>query len=605
MRRISFAVAAAAALVALAMAPARSVHAAPKSNLVENGGFEKGLDGWKVENETGKMTVSLDTKQKAEGKQAAHLVKPNATQNGNDRLTIELNKLPAGKTVVVSAKLAGKGLQNTWLKFFVYDAKGEVIVEECDIGQYRGTFDWRDVDEKFALPKEAVRAEVRLCMFMGGEAWLDDVRVTGDAAAAVDRTPVTTGAAAKPLDAPTQKWLDENAVRLATLDARATFDDLAPLKAVLKDARIVQLGENTHGDGACFEAKVRLVRFLHEEMGFGVVAFESGLWECDRANALLGKGDAEGAMRSAVFGIWHTTPVRSLFKYLAGEAKSEKPLVLAGFDCRRSGGGAATFLDDLAAFLADDARAADADLAAMKKLAALLEQQGDEYRPDAKDLDAGMAAWDRVRKGLDAARAKLVLRHGEAEVAFFSRCLDVWKDDDAFERSKSDKSLGYWGPSNLRDGNMAANLRWLAETRYPGKKIVTWGATMHLSHGIAGIDAKGIDYKDYRNMGQGTHEAFGAACYTVGFAAWGGQCGSFGRKNALGTPKDGSFEDVLHRWVAPAKPAPAAVFVDLRREGPFAKPTQLGVLGYARDMTAKWGEVVDGVVFIDEMTPAR
>lgn len=603
MSRFKFAVA--LAFASLLVAPAPAARAAPKSNLLENGGFEKGLDGWKVENETGSMKASLDTKTKAEGKQAAHLVKASAKHNGNDRLTIELKKLPAGKTVVVSAKLAGKGLQNTWLKFFVFDAKGESIVEDCDIGQYSGTFDWRTVDQKFELPKEAVRAEVRLCMFMGGEAWLDDVRVAGDAAAATDRTPVTTGGAAKPLDEPTRKWLDENAVRLTTLDAKAAFDDLAPLKAVLKDARIVQLGENTHGDGRCFEAKARLIRFLHEEMGFEVLAFESGMWECDRANAQLAKGDAEGAMTSSVFGIWHTAPVRSLFKYLADRAKTNKPLVLAGFDCRRSGGGAGTFLDELSEFLSEDAKPADGDLAALKKLAALLDEQNDEYRPDAKDLEAGMTAWDRVRKGFDEARAKLVLRHGEAETAFFSRCLDVWKDDDAFERSKSDKSLPYWGPSNLRDGLMAANLRWLAETRYAEKKIVTWGATMHLARGIAGVDAKDIDYKPYRNMGEGTHEAFGAACYTIGFAAWGGQCGSFGRKHALGAPKDGSFEDRLHRYVGPAKPAPAAVFVDLRRRGPFDEPTQLGVFAYARDMTAKWREVVDGVVFIDEMTPAR
>jgi erythromycin esterase-like protein len=101
------------------------------------------------------------------------------------------------------------------------------------------------------------------------------------------------------------------------------------------------------------------------------------------------------------------------------------------------------------------------------------------------------------------------------------------------------------------------------------------------------------------------HDAFGVQCYTVGFAAHGGQFGTFGRKSPLSPPKDGSFEDLLHRYVGPLSPAPAAVFVDLRREGPFSKPTQLGVLAYARDMTAKWGEVVDGVVFIDEMTPAK
>ncbi len=49
------------------------------------------------------------------------------------------------------------------------------------------------------------------------------------------------------------------------------FSDLAPLAAAIGDARIVQLGETTHGDGAAFLAKVRLVKFLHQHHGFDVL----------------------------------------------------------------------------------------------------------------------------------------------------------------------------------------------------------------------------------------------------------------------------------------------------------------------------------------------
>ena len=42
------------------------------------------------------------------------------------------------------------------------------------------------------------------------------------------------------------------------------------------------LGEHPYDDGTTFVAKTRLVRFLHEQMGFNVLAFESGLYDCPK-----------------------------------------------------------------------------------------------------------------------------------------------------------------------------------------------------------------------------------------------------------------------------------------------------------------------------------
>jgi erythromycin esterase len=63
-----------------------------------------------------------------------------------------------------------------------------------------------------------------------------------------------------------------------------TFADLQFFKTVLKDRRIVQLGESGHGVAEFNHAKVRLIKFLHQQMGFDVMAFESGLYECYNAN---------------------------------------------------------------------------------------------------------------------------------------------------------------------------------------------------------------------------------------------------------------------------------------------------------------------------------
>ncbi|MGB5554717.1 MAG: hypothetical protein WBM83_08685, partial [Flavobacteriaceae bacterium] len=51
--------------------------------------------------------------------------------------------------------------------------------------------------------------------------------------------------------------------------------DLSPLK----NSKIVLLGEQTHGDGAVFDKKVELIKALHEQLGFNIVVFESGMYD--------------------------------------------------------------------------------------------------------------------------------------------------------------------------------------------------------------------------------------------------------------------------------------------------------------------------------------
>ena len=68
------------------------------------------------------------------------------------------------------------------------------------------------------------------------------------------------------------------------------FQDLEFLKAEIGPARVVMLGEPSHGEGNVFEAKVRLVRYLREQMGFTTVAFESGFYDLHRAQQALEAG---------------------------------------------------------------------------------------------------------------------------------------------------------------------------------------------------------------------------------------------------------------------------------------------------------------------------
>src|SRR5262249_29030886 len=50
-------------------------------------------------------------------------------------------------------------------------------------------------------------------------------------------------------------WLKRNAVRLESVEAGHGFADMRPLKALVGDARIVALGEGTHGTREFFQFK--------------------------------------------------------------------------------------------------------------------------------------------------------------------------------------------------------------------------------------------------------------------------------------------------------------------------------------------------------------
>jgi erythromycin esterase-like protein len=71
-------------------------------------------------------------------------------------------------------------------------------------------------------------------------------------------------------------WLKKHAVPLRSIDpADEDFSDLDSFRKAVGDARIVFLSEPSHGDGTSFLARTRLIKFLHQQCGFDVLAFES------------------------------------------------------------------------------------------------------------------------------------------------------------------------------------------------------------------------------------------------------------------------------------------------------------------------------------------
>jgi erythromycin esterase len=62
-------------------------------------------------------------------------------------------------------------------------------------------------------------------------------------------------------------WIRASAIPIATVEAGNGFSDLEPLRRVIGDARIVSLGEATHGTREFFQLKHRLLEFCVSVLG--------------------------------------------------------------------------------------------------------------------------------------------------------------------------------------------------------------------------------------------------------------------------------------------------------------------------------------------------
>ena len=397
----------------------------------------------------------------------------------------------------------------------------------------------------------------------------------------------------------------------STSPADRDFTDLRPLAAAIGDSRIVLLGEESHGDGAAFLLKSRLIEFLHEEMGFDVLAFESGMYDCAKAWELLRGGEeARTAVRRGVFPIWtKSEQVLLLLDYLGSEARTDHPLELAGFDSQFTGSASREFLvDDLRAFLQQLGSAAVDDPAWKGFWAIARDQAAAAYvkreaaKPSPEEREAYLAKLDSLRAEIAACAA----RQPVAEAPFWRQMLASLGSDARMQWTQmDDPDHPTAGVISLRDPQMARNLLWLAGERFHGRKIIVWAHLFHISRHLKAVDG-GPEFHQWAekisNMGQGVWDALGNQTYVVGFTAYEGSYGTvFEAPQKLEKPGRGSLEDLL------VSAGFDLALVDLRHpaEGGAWLHDRLAMraLGY-EEMNADWSQAMDAVAFTRRMSPS-
>jgi erythromycin esterase len=307
-------------------------------------------------------------------------------------------------------------------------------------------------------------------------------------------------------------WLKANALPLASAEPGTDFKDLEQLRPLIGDARIVSLGEATHGTREFFQLKHRMIEYCVSQLGFTMIGFEAQYGATLAVNdyVLTGKGNARDVVAGMGFWIWDTEEVVALVEWVrAWNIANSRKVKFHGFDMQdspASGMHLLAYLERVAPHLAAVCEQNIAPLASA--------YAADDLRlmpTIVRDQVASQLA--TVLDAFTTQRADWISRSSETEW-HLARQSAIVLDQFARRNAIYNESLSWAKGWRFRDRCMAANVRSLLDAEGPGAKAVLWAHNGHVQRSSPVI----FKVIELTNMGSHLHTMFGNEMVVFGFA---------------------------------------------------------------------------------------
>lgn len=374
--------------------------------------------------------------------------------------------------------------------------------------------------------------------------------------------------------------------------ADTDYSDLDFLRQEIGGARVVMLGEPTHGVGTATEARIRLLRFLKERMGFTTVAFESGFYALDLAEREIQRGaPVPAAISASVYPVWTETQEFQAMLPLLGKGG----LRVTGFDSQVSWNDD-EMLEELETFLKTEK---GADGIAYDYLDECVSTMAEHsiFPPSHQillfdmQLNKARKLLTKVAAGPDKQRRERAALWLQQLRSLQAQAHDYATNDPAVKDSAEFKAKD----SNARDAQMADNLLWYLR-QHPQEKVVCWGAIGHLASKVSGLENE--ELHQFKPMGQTMKAALGAdAVYVLSTLAGGGAhgFGYWGKHQTVPVPAPGSLEaDLLAQGQEYS-------FISLKHDAPGHRLTTYGF--EFLPISGPWSEAIDGLLYLKTIKP--
>lgn len=298
--------------------------------------------------------------------------------------------------------------------------------------------------------------------------------------------------------------LKDKLIPLITTKAGNGYEDLDKLQVILKDKKIVAMGEATHGTKEFFQMKDRMFEFLVEKMGYRLFAMEANFDGAQVVNDYIinGTGNANDAVKSLGPLVYETEEVVNMVEWMRNYNKNpehKSKVKFYGFDIQSAHYNGTRILDYIK-------KVDTNNLSEFERI--LLDVDNNKIAFSSKDMLNNIKKNTlELKNFLDKNKQNYIKKSSisEYEMAYQELNVDIQFIDYIIIQKDADLIK----LTNIRDYYMVQNIKWILdyEKQFGNDKIMLWAHNGHVTKKMP----------NYTSMGENLEKIFNDKLYVIGF----------------------------------------------------------------------------------------